>query len=96
MLRFSRKVDECKPLPAPPLPTPVSTIPVPPPHPTPPPKAVPAVGDPPPAVGDPPPDGGDAFAAPPEDGPSPRGLHSSTFRLNLSAFCGIGVHPEIV
>ena len=21
-----------------------------------------------------------------------RGLHSSTFRLNLSAFCGIGVH----
>ena len=25
-----------------------------------------------------------------------RGLHSPTFRLNLSAFCRIGVHPGIV
>ena len=25
-----------------------------------------------------------------------RGLHSSTFRLNLSAFCRIGVHSGIV
>jgi len=25
-----------------------------------------------------------------------RGLHSSTFRLNLSAFCGIGVHLEVI
>jgi hypothetical protein len=25
-----------------------------------------------------------------------RGLHSSTFRLNLSAFCGIGVHSGVV
>jgi len=25
-----------------------------------------------------------------------RGLHSSTFRLNLSAFCGIGVHQGVV
>jgi hypothetical protein len=25
-----------------------------------------------------------------------RGLHSSTFRLNLSAFCGIGVHLGVV
>ena len=25
-----------------------------------------------------------------------RGLHSSTFRLNLSAFCGIGVHLGFV
>jgi hypothetical protein len=24
--------------------------------------------------------------------PAGRGLHSSTFGLNLSAFCGIGVH----
>ena len=24
------------------------------------------------------------------------GLHSSTFRLNLSAFCGIGVHSGVV
>ena len=25
-----------------------------------------------------------------------RGLYSSTFRLNLSAFCGIGVHLGVV
>jgi len=25
-----------------------------------------------------------------------RGLHSSTFRLNFSAFCGIGVHLGVV
>jgi hypothetical protein len=25
-----------------------------------------------------------------------KGLHWSTFRLNLSAFCGIGVHVEAV
>jgi hypothetical protein len=25
-----------------------------------------------------------------------RGLHSSTFRLNISAFCGIGVHEGVV
>jgi hypothetical protein len=25
-----------------------------------------------------------------------RGLHSSTFRLNLSALCGIGVHLGVV
>ena len=25
-----------------------------------------------------------------------RGLHSSTFRLNLIAFCGIGVHSGVV
>ena len=25
-----------------------------------------------------------------------RGLHWSTFRLNLSAFCGIGVHLGVV
>ena len=27
--------------------------------------------------------------------PSPKGLHSSTFRINLSAFCGIGVRLGI-
>jgi hypothetical protein len=32
-----------------------------------------------------------SFAPPPDNLPG-RGLHSSTFRLNLSAFCGIGVH----
>ena len=30
---------------------------------------------------------------PPELG---RGLHSSTFRLKLSAFCGVGVHLGVV
>jgi len=25
-----------------------------------------------------------------------RGLHSSTFRLNISAFCGTGVHLGVV
>jgi hypothetical protein len=29
-------------------------------------------------------------------GPHIRGLHSSTFRLNLDAFCGIGVHVGVV
>ena len=28
--------------------------------------------------------------------PRSRGLHSSTFRLNLSAFCGIGVYSGVV
>jgi len=28
--------------------------------------------------------------------PAIRGLHSSTFRLNLSALCGIGVHLGVV
>jgi len=28
--------------------------------------------------------------------PIGRGLHSSTFRLNLSAFCGMGVHVGVV
>jgi len=28
--------------------------------------------------------------------PGARGLHSSTFRLNLSAFCGIGLHLVVV
>jgi len=28
--------------------------------------------------------------------PEGRGLHSSGFQLNLSAFCGIGVHVGIV
>jgi len=36
--------------------------------------------------------GGSAAAASPAASPSARGLHSSTFRLNVSAFCGIEVH----
>jgi len=28
--------------------------------------------------------------------PTSRGLHSSTFRLNLSAFCGIGGYSGVV
>ena len=35
---------------------------------------------------------GAALALRAQEGPRARGLHSSTFRLNVCAFCWIGVH----
>jgi hypothetical protein len=35
-------------------------------------------------------------AKPVKAGPCTRGLHSSSFRLNLSALCGTGVHLGVV